>query len=150
MENSVKNKYTSFFVEMIIAIFFLSVVVLVVMKIHSLTTKEIVLSDYKEKAANKASQVIELYKNNHGMVTSLDSVFDGITKKNKDSYEINLDDDFTISYGDDKVITVYITVIQSSDKSKTENINIRFTQDIFTENDNEIYSLAAGGYFPEK
>lgn len=150
MENSVKNKYTSFFVEMIIAIFFLSVVVLVVMKIHSLTTKEIVLSDYKEKAANKASQVIELYKNNHDMVTSLDSVFDGITKKNKDSYEINLDDDFTISYGDDKVITVYITVIQSSDKSKTENINIRFIQDIFTENDNEIYSLAAGGYFPEK
>lgn len=150
MENSVKNKYTSFFVEMIIAIFFLSVVVLVVMKIHSLTTKEIVLSDYKEKAANKASQVIELYKNNHDMVTSLDSVFDGITKKNKDSYEINLDDDFTISYGDDKVITVYITVIQSSDKSKTENINIRFTQDIFSENDNEIYSLAAGGYFPEK
>lgn len=150
MEKSVKNKYTSFFVEMIIAIFFLSVVVLVVMKIHSLTTKEIVLSDYKEKAANKASQVIELYKNNHDMVTSLDSVFDGITKKNKDSYEINLDDDFTISYGDDKVITVYITVIQSSDKSKTENINIRFIQDIFTENDNEIYSLAAGGYFPEK
>lgn len=150
MENSVKNKYTSFFVEMIIAIFFLSVVVLVVMKIHSLTTKEIVLSEYKEKAANKASQVIELYKNNHDMVTSLDSVFDGITKKNKDSYEINLDDDFTISYGDDKVITVYITVIQSSDKSKTENINIRFIQDIFTENDNEIYSLAAGGYFPEK
>lgn len=150
MENSVKNKYTSFFVEMIIAIFFLSVVVLVVMKIHSLTTKEIVLSDYKEKAANKASQVIEFYKNNHDMVTSLDSVFDGITKKNKDSYEINLDDDFTISYGDDKVITVYITVIQSSDKSKTENINIRFIQDIFTENDNEIYSLAAGGYFPEK
>lgn len=150
MENSVKNKYTSFFVEMIIAIFFLSVVVLVVMKIHSLTTKEIVLSDYKEKAANKASQVIELYKNNHDMVTSLDTVFDGITKKNKDSYEINLDDDFTISYGDDKVIKVYITVIQSSDKSKTENINIRFIQDIFTENDNEIYSLAAGGYFPEK
>lgn len=150
MENSVKNKYTSFFVEMIIAIFFLSVVVLVVMKIHSLTTKEIVLSDYKEKAANKASQVIELYKNNHDMVTSLDSVFDGITKKNKDSYEINLNDDFTISYGDDKVITVYIMVIQSSDKSKTENINIRFTQDIFSENDNEIYSLVAGGYFPEK
>lgn len=150
MENSVKNKYTSFFVEMIIAIFFLSVVVLVVMKIHSLTTKEIVLSDYKEKAANKASQVIELYKNNHDMVTSLDSVFDGITKKNKDSYEINLNDDFTISYGDDKVITVYITVIQSSDKSKTENINIRFTQDIFSENDNEIYSLVTGGYFPEK
>ena len=89
MENSVKNKYTSFFVEMIIAIFFLSVVVLVVMKIHSLTTKEIVLSDYKEKAANKASQVIELYKNNHDMVTSLDTVFDGITKKGQPNFMLS-------------------------------------------------------------
>ncbi len=141
MKGNVKGRYTHLFMEIIIVLFFLSIVATVIMYIYSLTNKNMIISQYENMAADCSGKFIDSYKSTFDYKKSLTSAFGNGNYNIRDNkVSINLDKDFMVA--DTGIITCTISVDDDENLADVSNIEIVFTGEDF-EDGKEIYSIKA-------
>lgn len=133
-----KNAYTHLFVEIILVVFFISIVAAIVLNVYSKTDRYMSLSEYESKAALTAQTIISNYKMDNDIKKAINATFKDVTieKNGENVYEINLDRDFECDANDIKV------VLKIDTQPDVDIIELHYYQKVF-DCKSSIYNIEA-------